>query len=162
MNFKNGSGVEMGLPELLDEILAFIQEDTDRKYKIIVGTDAQVYGKKKKKKTVYATVVVCHRVGKGGQFWVSSEEIFENIGIKQRLISEVAKLVEVVIALQEHGVEALVDSDDFEVHLDIGHGGRSREVITECIGWMEGLGLQYKIKPEAWAASGVADRMVRP
>lgn len=162
MKFKSASGLNLSLSELVEEIFQFIQEDIDREYKIIVGTDAQVYGKKRKKKTIYATVVVCHRVGKGGRFWISKDEIYESIGIKQRLISEVAKLVDVVIALQGEGIEALVDSDNFEVHLDIGHGGRSREVITECIGWMEGLGLNYQIKPNAWAASGVADRCVRP
>lgn len=161
LKFTNPYGVEVETSEVMDEILAFIEEDMDREYKIIIGTDAQVHGKRKKKRTVYATVVVCLRVGKGGKFWVSHSTVTENIGITARLIKEVGKLVEVVLLFQEYGIEALVDRDNFEVHLDIGHNGRSREVITQCVGWMEGLGLNYKIKPDAWAASNVADHLVR-
>ena len=161
LKFTNPYGVEVKTSEVMDEILSFINEDKDREYKIIIGTDAQVHGKRKKKRTIYATVVVCLRVGKGGQFWVSRSTVTENIGIRQRLISEVSKLVEVVLLFQEYGIEDLVDPDNFEIHLDIGHNGRSREVIAECVGWMEGLGFNFKIKPDAWAASNVADHLVR-
>lgn len=157
MNFKTSFGEPVTLDEMMDDIFSYIQEDMDREYKIIVGTDAQVHGKRRKKKTVYATVVVCHRIGKGARFWVAKEELSENIGIKERLINEVAKLVEVVTLLQDAGIEAFVDHNNFEVHLDIGHNGRSREVITQCVGWMEGLGLNYKIKPDAYAATHIAD-----
>lgn len=161
MNFKTSFGEDVSLDNLVEDILAFIEENIDDTYRIIVGTDAQVHGKRKRKKTVYATVVVCHRVGKGGRFWIAKEEIVETISIKQRLVKEVGKMVEVVTVLRDMGVEALVDQENFEVHLDIGPGGKSREVIAECVGWMEGLGLRYEIKPNAWGASHVADHFVR-
>lgn len=161
MDFKTAYGIDCTIEELMEDIFSYIQEDMSYRYSIIVGTDAQVYSKRRKRRTVYATVVCCLREGKGGRFWISKQEVFENIGIKQRLIQEVAKVVEVVTELQKAGIEAFINPEDFEIHLDIGHGGRSREVITECVGWVEGLGLNYKIKPEAWAATNVADHYVR-
>lgn len=177
MKFHTASGVEVTIDEIMQEIFDLVLDEDFTRHSIIVGTDAQVHGRRRNRYTKYSTVIVViqggdpSKVDENGvtvpyqtgqrRFWVSSSTVKEKIGIKERLIAEVAKVVEVVTLLQEKGIEGLVDEGDFEVHLDIGHEGRSREVITECVGWIQGLGVTAKIKPFAWAATHVADHHVR-
>jgi hypothetical protein len=174
MKFKTAQGQDISIDEIMEEIFELVTEPGFDRNSIIVGTDAQVLGKRKARHTKYSTVIVVLQGGdpsrsvdnNGNQvpyltgqrrFWVSSTSVKENISIKARLMSEVAKVVEVVTLLQEKGIEGLVDAGDFCVHIDVGHNGRSREVITECVGWIEGLGVRAVIKPESFVATHVAD-----
>jgi hypothetical protein len=43
-----------------------------------------------------------------------------------------------------------------EIHLDIGLNGRSKEVLNVITGYVKGLGYNYKIKPESFAATNIA------
>lgn len=178
MKFNTASGKVVSLDEIMDDIFELVTADGFDRSSIIVGTDAQVHGRRRQRYTKYSTVIVVLQGGDpsktmdefgeriehiSGQrrFWVTSETVQEKIGIKERLLNEVAKVVEVVTLLRDRGIEGLVDPGDFEVHLDIGHHGRSREVIAQCTGWIEGIGLKPVIKPDAYVATHVADHCVR-
>ena len=45
-----------------------------------------------------------------------------------------------------------------EVHLDVGEGGVTRDMIRWVTGMVLGSGLTYKIKPDSFGATKVADR----
>jgi len=45
-----------------------------------------------------------------------------------------------------------------EIHVDIGRGGRTRELVEEVVGAIRGSGFFVRTKPEAYAASVVADK----
>jgi len=47
---------------------------------------------------------------------------------------------------------------DFEVHVDIGSQGETKNMLQEIMGMVRGLGFQIKTKPESYGASKVADR----
>jgi len=47
---------------------------------------------------------------------------------------------------------------DFEVHVDIGSKGKTKEMLQEIIGMVRGSGFDIKTKPESYGASKVADR----
>jgi predicted RNase H-related nuclease YkuK (DUF458 family) len=47
---------------------------------------------------------------------------------------------------------------DFEVHVDIGSQGETKNMLQEIIGMVRGSGFQVKTKPESYGASKVADR----
>ena len=47
---------------------------------------------------------------------------------------------------------------DFEVHVDIGSKGKTKEMLQEIIGMVRGSGFNVKTKPESYGASKVADR----
>ncbi len=47
---------------------------------------------------------------------------------------------------------------DFEVHVDIGSKGATRDMLQEIIGMVRGYGFQVKTKPESYGATKVADR----
>jgi predicted RNase H-related nuclease YkuK (DUF458 family) len=44
------------------------------------------------------------------------------------------------------------------IHADIGENGATKDMIREVTGLIRGNGFEPKIKPEAFAASTVADR----
>ena len=47
---------------------------------------------------------------------------------------------------------------DFEIHIDVGPLGPTREMIREVVGMVNGNGFTAKTKPESWGASSVADK----
>ena len=49
---------------------------------------------------------------------------------------------------------------DFQIHIDVGQNGPTREMIKEVIGMVRGNGFRAKIKPDSYAASHVADRYI--
>ena len=55
--------------------------------------------------------------------------------------------------LKKHGHDMKV-----EIHLDIGTHGDTKELVKEVTGMIMGSGFDAKIKPDACAASNVADR----
>ena len=44
------------------------------------------------------------------------------------------------------------------IHADVGENGATKDMIREVIGLIGGNGFEAKIKPEAFAATCVADR----
>ena len=59
-------------------------------------------------------------------------------------------------------VKTLVDKD-VTIHLDISQSTKfkSGRYKNELTGYVRGLGFNYEIKPNSWAASSVADKLVR-
>ena len=47
---------------------------------------------------------------------------------------------------------------DFEIHIDVGAIGPTRDMIKEVVGMVQGSGYKAKTKPESWGASSVADK----
>ena len=47
---------------------------------------------------------------------------------------------------------------NLEIHVDVGEHGDTREMIKEIVGMVTGNGFVAKTKPDAYAASYVADK----
>ena len=47
---------------------------------------------------------------------------------------------------------------DFEIHIDVGPLGPTRDMIKEVVGMVNGSGYEARTKPESWGASSVADK----
>src|SRR3989344_2459051 len=50
---------------------------------------------------------------------------------------------------------------DFQIHVDVGEMGETRDLIREVTSMVRGYGYQVFVKPESAAASSFADRHVR-
>ena len=72
------------------------EKEMGHQMKVCIGTDSQVKGAE----TEFATVIVFIRKGKGGFMYIHNEVTRQKLGIKQRMLLEVAKSVEVAYALQ--------------------------------------------------------------
>ncbi|MFM7840072.1 MAG: ribonuclease H-like YkuK family protein, partial [Chitinophagaceae bacterium] len=97
-----------------DEVESVIQRETEKGYKlkVCIGTDSQVKGAE----TEFATVIVFLREGHGGFMFIHNEKTSQTFGIKERMLFEVAKSIEIAYELCE--LFSTYDVD-MEVHADI-------------------------------------------
>ena len=125
------------------------------KLKICIGSDSQVKGNV----IEFATVIVFLREKKGGFMYICNEKTYTEMSIKERMITEVAKSVQIAYSLCE-----LLDTYDveLEVHADINTdpGFKSNAALKDAMGYILGMGFVFKAKPDAFASSYCADKMV--
>ena len=125
------------------------------KLKVCIGTDSQVRGDI----TEFATVIVFLREKKGGFMFISNYKTTQIMKIKERMITEVAKSIEVAYSLCD-----LLDKYDveLEVHADINTDPsfQSNVALKEAMGYILGMGFVFKAKPDAFASTYCADKVV--
>ena len=124
--------------------------------KVCIGTDSQV----KSRETEFATVIVFIRKGKGGFMYIHNEITEQKMSIKQRMLLEVAKSIEVAYALCR--IFTLYNVD-MEVHADINTNPnfKSNDALKEAMGYIMGMKFAFKAKPEAFASSSCANKVVQ-
>ncbi len=155
MNWRRLNGDKIEKP-IIDAVEAAIIRETEagNKLKVCIGTDSQVRGKV----TEYATVIVFLREKKGGFMFISNDKSKKKMKIKERMITEVAKSVEVAYSLCD-----LLDLYDvaLEVHADINTDPefQSNTALKEAMGYILGMGFVFKAKPDAFASSSCADKV---
>ena len=125
------------------------------KLKVCIGTDSQVKGQE----TEYATVIVFLREGHGGFMFIQNERTRQHITIKERMLLEVARSIE--IAYELCNLFTLYNVD-MEVHADINTNPnfKSNAALREAMGYILGMGFAFKAKPEAFASSSCANKIV--
>lgn len=141
-----------------DEIKMVLQKEqaAGNQLKVCIGTDSQVKGKE----TEFATVIVFIRKGKGGFMYIHNETTRQKMSIKERMLTEVAKSIDVAYALcnifSRFGV-------DMEVHADINTNPnfKSNDALKEAMGYIMGMGFAFKAKPDAFASSCCANKVVQ-
>lgn len=123
--------------------------------KVCIGTDSQVKGRE----TEFATVIVFLREGHGGFMFIHNEKTIRTYSIKERMLVEVAKSIEIAYELCDLFTEYNVD---MEVHADINTNPqfKSNEALREAMGYILGMGFAFKAKPEAFASSSCANKAV--
>lgn len=134
-----------------------IQRETDKGYKlkVCIGTDSQVKGSE----TEFATVIVFLREGQGGFMFIHNDKTKQQYSIKERMLVEVSKSIE--IAYELCPLFNLYDVD-MEVHADINTNPnfKSNDALREAMGYILGMGFAFKAKPEAFASSCCANKVV--
>jgi len=150
----SGESIRIPIKNAVEE--AIIREtDAGYKLKVCIGTDSQVrYGE-----TEFATVIVFLREKRGGFMFISNEKSTQPYSIKERMLVEVAHSIEVAYELCDLFNTYDVD---MEVHADINTNPqfKSNEALREAMGYILGMGYAFKAKPDAFASSCCADKMV--
>jgi predicted RNase H-related nuclease YkuK (DUF458 family) len=156
MTWKKFSGEIINSP-ILEEIENAIIRETDNGYKlkVCIGTDSQVKGSL----TDFATVIVLLREHHGGFMYIHQEKTTQKMTIKERMLVEVQKSIESAYSICD-----LLDlyDVDLEVHADINTNPmfKSNKALNEAMGYILSMGFIFKAKPEAFASSTCADKMV--
>jgi len=140
--------------EIIEKIALFIKADSNFKYKVIVGTDSE----SRNKQGDFVTAIVVHRIGKGGIYFWRRQLLPNMVAIADRIAKETQLSIELAWRLRDTFQHNGLSGYEPEVHLDVGEGGVTRDMIRWVTGMVLGSGLQYKIKPEAFAATKVADK----
>lgn len=141
-----------------DEVRAVLvrEKEMGHQLKVCIGTDSQVKGKE----TEFGTVIVFIRKGKGGFMYIHNETTKQKMSIKQRMLTEVAMSIDVAYGLCR--LFTLYDVD-MEVHADINTNPsfKSNDALKEAMGYIMGMGFAFKAKPEAFASSSCANKVVQ-
>ena len=156
MEWRRLSGENIDEPILKAVEKTLIREkQAGYRLKVCIGSDSQVRGGV----TEFATVIVFLREKKGGFMFISSDKSTQLMTIKERMITEVAKSVDIAYALCD-----LLDRHDvaLEVHADINTDPnfQSNVALKEAMGYILGMGFEFKAKPDAFASSYCADKVV--
>lgn len=156
MKWKTLSGkhIEQPIYDAVEKVIAReIQNGVH--LKVCIGTDSQV----KASYTDFATVIVFLREGSGGFMYIHQEQVRIEYSIKERMLMEVAKSIEVAYSLCELFNKYNID---MEVHADINTNPhfKSNDALKEATGYLMGMGFAFKTKPLAFASSSCADKVV--
>jgi uncharacterized protein len=156
MRWRKFNGEPIELP-IYSAVEAAITRETAKgfKLKVCIGTDSQVKGTE----TEFATVIVFLREGHGGFMFIHNDKTTQRYTIKERMLVEVAKSIE--IAYELCNLFTLYNVD-MEVHADINTSPnfKSNDALREAMGYILGMGFAFKAKPEAFASSSCANKVV--
>jgi len=150
----NGQQIEIPLKEAVEQVI-LKEKEAGYRLKVCIGSDSQVRGAV----VEFATVIVFLREKKGGFMFIQNSKSNKKMGLRERMILEVSKSVEVAYSLcdllDEHQIS-------LEVHADINTDPhfQSNLALKEAMGYILGMGFVFKAKPDAFASSYCADKVV--
>lgn len=156
MSWRKLNGEKLALP-IKEAVEATIlrEKALGYKLKVCIGTDSQVRGLT----TGFATVIVFLREHRGGFMFINSDTTTQKMSLRERMITEVAKSVDIAYQLCD-----LLDLYDIplEVHADINTDPtfQSNVALREAMGYILSMGFVFKAKPDAFASSSCADKVV--
>lgn len=168
--FQNLSSSHMSFDQVFQNIVQFMKYDPVGDYRLMFGTDSQVHPHS----TKFITGIVIQRKRKGAWACIRKvvvprriDHLHARISYETSLTEEIAslfteahknKLIDIVLPYIYQG-----SSFTIEGHIDIGSSkkNRTREYVKEMVARMQSLGLEPKIKPEAFVASCYADRYTK-
>ena len=150
----DGRRIEIPIKDAVEQ--AIIRETgLGHRLKVCIGSDSQV----RSGHVEFASVIVFLREKKGGFMYILNDRLDREISIRERMIMEVAKSVEIAYALCD-----LLDRYhvELEVHADINTDPhfQSNVALKEAMGYILGMGFAFKAKPDAFASSSCADKVV--
>lgn len=151
----NGEAIELPIEDEVRKVI--VQEkEAGNQLKVCIGTDSQVKGKE----TEFATVIVFIRKGKGGFMYIHNEISLQKMSIKERMLTEVSKSIDIAYKLCRLFTLYNVD---MEVHADINTDPnfKSHDAFKEAMGYIMGMGFAFRAKPHAFASSSCANKVVQ-
>lgn len=168
--FENLSEKNMSFEEVFEHIKRFMKKDPHGNYKLMFGTDSQVHPTY----TRFITGIVIQREKKG--VWACIRKVIiprRMDNLHERISYETTLTEEIVAMFTEERKDELIEivlnniyrgaSLTIEGHIDIGSGRRNktRIFVNEMLARMEALGIEAKIKPDAFVASSYANRYTK-
>lgn len=146
---------KLDIKALKKHVSHYIKGEKKAKYRIIVGSDSQ---KSKSGAYDFVSALALHRIGAGGIYFWRREIVDQKMSLKERMYREAIMSLTSAEDIFELFRENGISKYDVEIHVDIGHNGDTRELITEIVGMVRANGYQVKIKPDSFGASKVANR----
>ena len=150
----NGSRILLPIKEAVEKTI-LNETQNGAKLKVCIGTDSQVRGKK----IGFATVIVFIREGKGGFMFINSEIVIQKMAIRERMIQEVSRSVTLAYELSD--IWDKHSNVSLGIHADINTDAsfKSNVALKEAMGYIKGMGYEFKAKPDAFASSSCADKV---
>jgi uncharacterized protein len=150
----NGELLHKSILEEVEEVLER-ENALNGKLKVCIGTDSQV----RNGIIDFATVILFLRHRQGGFMYISQEKVRHSMSIKERMLMEVGRSIETAYnlcgLLERYNIK-------LEVHADINTNPqfKSNTALSEAMGYILSMGFEFKAKPEAFASSYCANKIV--
>jgi hypothetical protein len=145
--------------EVIEEISKFVNEVPTSFYRVVIGSDSQAKRINSHAEIDFVTAIVVHREGRGARYFWRHEKMIKSPSLRDKIYTEtlmsLSTAQEFVPLLREKVSPAKYD---FEIHIDVGPLGPTRDMIKEVVGMVQGNGYKAKTKPDSWGASSVADK----
>ena len=139
--------------ERIEDVLEFVRDNSRDGQSVHIGTDSL----QTRHATRFVTVVAILTPGRGGRAIYRRESEPRIASLRQRLLREVWLSVDLGLKLHP------VVPGELTVHIDanpvVTH--KSSAYVQELVGLVVSQGFRAEIKPESWAATHAADRLVR-
>lgn len=157
--FQSPTFGQLSLVSAMEKMAAFQRVQPNAGYRLLIGTDS-LPGTNGD--AVLVTALVLHREGNGGIYFWHRKRYSHLVTLRQRMYQEALASIEVAKMLMSNSAVQQLMVGDIEIHVDVGHQGPTREMIREIVGMVKANGFPVKTKPQAVAASTVADRHTVP
>jgi len=147
-----GSGNEIDFYDMLKLVREYVQTGS----KIFIGSDSFI----SQKKVCFASAVCLHGKNKGGRYFFYKEFLQKQryTQLVSRITEETRRSVEIAcLFMSEYGIMP----ENIELHLDVSpfaaNNGTSK--YSDMLkGYVQGYGVDYRLKPDAWASQTIADK----
>jgi predicted RNase H-related nuclease YkuK (DUF458 family) len=149
------------------EIADFVDDEPGSFYRLVIGTDSQARRNNGESEIDYVTAIVIHRISKGARYFWRKEKRFgakvtklsRNKALRDKIYTETLMSLDVAKKIVPKLRNVISPRKyDFEIHIDVGPIGPTRDMIREVVGIVNGNGFTARTKPESWGASSVADK----
>jgi predicted RNase H-related nuclease YkuK (DUF458 family) len=137
----------------IGDVVDFVREHAREGQVVHLGTDSL----QRTRHTRFVTVVAILTPGRGGRAIWTRDTRPRIVSLRERLLREVWLSVELGLRLHP------VVPGPLHVHIDANPVAqhKSSAYVQELVGLVVSQGFRAVIKPESWAASRAADRLVR-
>ena len=132
----------------------------DVPFKMTVGSDSQTFDTLK---LVNVIAVICE--GHGGIFFYEVTRLPRTNDVRQKLTTETNESLQAMMTLtsilEQDGYKELRDRLSVAIHIDAGWNpdGKTKELIPGLVGWIRACGYDAEVKPDAYVASTIADKI---
>ncbi|WRP04683.1 ribonuclease H-like YkuK family protein [Rossellomorea aquimaris] len=169
-SFQNLQEIGMSFDKVFEHILKFMRLEPNGNYRLMVGTDSQVH----QSHTTFITGIVILNEGNG--VWACIRKVLiprRMLQLHERISYELSLSEEIVSLFTEERKNQLINiilpylfegaSFSMEGHIDIGAGKQNKtsKFVKEMVARMEAMGVEPKIKPNAFVASCYANRYTK-
>ncbi|MGG1632666.1 ribonuclease H-like YkuK family protein [Rossellomorea sp. NRS-1567] len=169
-SFQNLQEIGMSFDKVFEHILKFMRSQPNGNYRLMVGTDSQVHHSH----TTFITGIVILNEGNG--VWACIRKVLvprRMLQLHERISYELSLSEEIVSLFTEERKNQLIDiilpylyegaTFSMEGHIDIGAGkhNKTSKFVKEMVTRMEAMGVEPKIKPDAFVASSYANRYTK-
>lgn len=149
----------VAVPEMVQEIAKFVDEDPAGFYSLVIGTDSQARKVDGHDEIDFVTAIVVYRKGRGAKYYWRKTKLNKKPILRDKIYTETLMSLEIAQNIVPMIREKISPTKyDFEIHIDVGPLGPTREMIKEVVGMVNGNGFVAKTKPNSWGASSVADK----
>ncbi len=168
--FQNLQENQMSFDQVFNHIIKFMRLQPYGNYRLMIGTDSQVHHRQ----TIFITGIVILNKGKG--VWACIRKVIiprRMLHLHERISFELSLSEEIVSLFTEERKSQLIDivlpylyqgaTFTMEGHIDIGAGKKNKTsaFVNEMVTRMEAMGVEPKIKPNAFVASSYANRYTK-